>query len=159
MQHVAVAGELAQSMQAGCVGLRVDRLHRQVNRHFEQALRPLGLSLPQLEILSALTVGGAAVKPAELATRLGAERSTMSRNLTLMQQRGWVSTTQTSSSGRSMAVAITDMGTTTLAQAHTAWTQAQTAVLALLGNEAPATLDSWLAAMPDPVERPPSPPS
>ena len=158
MQHREVAGELAELMRAGCVGLRVDRLHRLVNRQFEQVLRPIGLSLPQLEILSALTLVGVAVKPAVLAYQLGAERSTMSRNLALMQQRGWVTTTQTSSSGRSMAVAITDEGTVTLARAHTAWAHAQTAVLALIGIDAPATLDSWLAALPDPVKRSPNPP-
>lgn len=135
---------LAETMQDGCLGVRVGRLHRLVSRRFEQALRPLGLTLSQMEILAGLTLYGESVKPAVIAEELAVERSTMSRNLALMEAKGLIVTTETSAAGRSMAVGITTQGTETLVRAQAAWTEAQAAVLELLGAEAPRVLDAWL---------------
>ena len=146
-QVAAVAGSLARRTVEECVGLRVERLHRLVVREFEHRLRPLGLSLPQLEILSALTMSAGAVRPSVVADLLGVERSTMSRNLALLQERGWVDTTDTSASGRSLAVAITGAGTATLAAAEQAWTQTQESLVDRLGADTPAILDTWLSAL------------
>ena len=145
VQPREVARLLAEEMHRACLGTRVGRLHRQVARRFETALRPLGLTLSQMEVLAALTVVGGPVKPAFIAGRLAVERSTMSRNLTLMEAKGLVTTTDTSATGRSLAVSITDHGTETLARATDAWTAAQSAVIDLLGPEAPSLLDTWLA--------------
>lgn len=150
------AHRLALEMHASCVGVRVGRLHRQVSRQFEVALRPLGLTLPQLEILAGLTVFGRPVKPALIADKLGVERSTMSRNLTLMESRGLVATAEMSATGRSLAVGITAHGTDTLAAAAEAWSQAQQAVISLVGEGAPSTLDSWLADLSRPEGRLPA---
>lgn len=91
-------------MQQECLGTRVSRLHRVVARRYDQALRPLGLSIAQMEILSYLVLDDAPARPAELAGMLLAERSTVSRNLAALQERGWVATSTTSATGRSMAV-------------------------------------------------------
>lgn len=147
MQQKSQARELAETIQGSCLGARIDRLHRVVARRFDQALRPLGLSRSQLEILTGLTLLDGPVKPAVLAEALGVERSTMSRNLTLMEASGLVVTTQISATGRSLAVTITEQGTGTLVQAGTAWAQAQTAVAGLLGAEAPASLGTWIGAL------------
>ena len=147
MQHDGeTAGVLARRMAGECLGLRVGRLHRLVVREFEHRLRPLGLSLPQLEMLSVLRMITGPVRPTALADLLGVERSTMSRNLALLQERGWARTTAASASGRSLAVTITDAGTATLAAADQAWTQAQGALVDRVGPDAPAILDTWLAA-------------
>jgi DNA-binding MarR family transcriptional regulator len=141
------ARELAGLMRGSCLGVRVGRVHRLVTRAFEEALRPLGLSLPQLELLSALTLAGASIKPAELAELTAVERSTMSRNLAVLQERGWVAATESSPTGRSMAVAITPAGSRQLARADSAWSSAQHAILAALGADAPARLDAWIAEL------------
>ena len=124
--------------------MRVGRLHRIVARRFDQSLRPLGLTLPQLEALSALTLTGRPVRPGTLADHLAADRSTMSRNLALLEERGWARTAERSPAGRSMTFEITAPGTEVLARAGAAWREAQAAVTALLGADAPAQLDSWL---------------
>jgi DNA-binding MarR family transcriptional regulator len=138
------ARRLAEEMDRSCLGVRVGRLHRHVARQFEAALRPLGLTLSQMEILAGLTVAGRPVKPSMLAERLGVERSTMSRNLTLMESRGLVATAEASAGGRSLTVAITAHGTDTLAAAHEAWSEAQAGLLAQLGAATPTTIDAWL---------------
>ena len=153
MQHNASAetgeraGQVASAMQQRCLGVRVGRLHRLVARRFEQALRPTGLSISQMEILSALVVAAAPVRPGDLAGWLAIERSTMSRNLTLMESRGLVLTTETSPTGRSQKVTISAAGTAALADAESAWTQAQDAVSRTLGPDAVPVLDAWLTAM------------
>ena len=146
-QDEVAARTLAEAMAAGCIGTRVERLHRLVAREFDRRLRPLGLSLPQLEILAMLTLRGAPTRPAVVAELLAVDRSTMSRNLAALQDRGRVRTTSTSSSGRSLAVAITAAGTDVLASAEHAWRETQEGLLERLGPEAPAVLGSWLGAL------------
>ena len=127
--------------------MRVGRLHRIVARRFDQSLRPLGLTLPQLEALSALTLTGHPVRPGALADYLAVERSTMSRNLAVLEDRGWARTAGRSPTGRSMTFEITGPGTEVLARAGDAWREAQAAVTALLGADAPARLDTWLGVL------------
>lgn len=144
MDQHTVAGELAGAMQARCLGMRVARLHRVVSRTYEQALQPLGLSLPQAEILAELMGAAGPVKPAELAGRLMIERSTLSRNLALMQAKGWISAAETSPTGRTMSVAIAGPGVALLAWARNTWQQTQAKMEATLGPATPSTLDRWL---------------
>src|SRR5882757_162519 len=147
MQHQARAQRLAGAMRQECLGVRIGRMHRLIGRTFENALRPVGISLPQLEVLSALTGVGRPIKPTELAELLFVDRSTMSRNLALMETKGWIRTTATSPTGRSLAVQIAGAGTVQLASAERAWRDAQKSVAASLGKDAVPTLDSWLAAL------------
>jgi DNA-binding MarR family transcriptional regulator len=64
-----------------------------VSRTFGNTLRPVGVSLPQLEVLPALTGVARPIKPSELAHLLFIDRSTMSSNLALMETKGWLSIT------------------------------------------------------------------
>ena len=144
MQHVDTAREFAETMRQECLGARIARLHRVVARRFDQALRPLGLSMSQLEILGFLVRRAAPVRPSELAEVLFAERSTISRNLAALQDKGWVMVAELSPSGRSMAVTATSDGVRVLASARLAWANAQASVMDSLGPQAPMTIDTWL---------------
>lgn len=145
MQHIdGDAQAMAEDMRVGCLGLRIARTHRLVTRIFEQALRPLGLTLPQLELLSTLTIVGRPIKPTELADLTAVERSTTSRNLAVMQARGWVATADVSPTGRAMAISITTAGSRQLAEARTAWELAQDRTHRALGPDAAPVLDQWI---------------
>jgi DNA-binding MarR family transcriptional regulator len=133
--------------------MRVARLHRIVARVYEQALQTVGLSLPQMEILTVLISATGPVRPAALAARLMLERSTVSRNLALMQKRGWVTIVKTSPTGRAMTVTIADNGVAAFTNASTAWRNAQTSAATMLGPAAASMLDQWLDDHP---ETPPS---
>jgi DNA-binding MarR family transcriptional regulator len=149
MQHrgaVAFAAELHEN----CLGTRIGRLHRYAARCVDQQLRALGISMPQLEILSLLVLRDAPVRPSEIAQLLVAERSTVSRNLATLQQRGWVTAAQTSPTGRSMAVAVTTAGQSALADARAAWTIAQQTLTDALGPGSQTTIDAWLDRLVDP---------
>lgn len=147
MQHLTSAEDLAEKMARGCVGTRVGRLHRVVARRYDESLRPLGLSVPQMEILSALILIAEPVKPSALADVLNMERSTMSRNLAVMEDRGWIAPTERSATGRSMTVAITEQGAAKLESADAAWSDAQAALVEAMGPEAAGTLDAWLGEL------------
>jgi DNA-binding MarR family transcriptional regulator len=144
MEQRAVASDLAEAMQASCLGMRVARLHRVVSRAYEQALQQLGLSQPQVEILAELMCATDPVKPTTLAATLMIERSTLSRNLALMQEKGWLVRVETSPKGRTMSVAIADSGVAVLASARTAWQHIQTSMETTLGPAVSSTLDGWL---------------
>jgi DNA-binding MarR family transcriptional regulator len=142
-QHT-IADDLAEEVRGACLGMRVARLHRVVARVYEQALQTVGLSLPQMEILTELISATGPVRPAALVARLMLERSTISRNLALMQKRGWVTVVETSPTGRAMSVIITDTGIAAFTSASTAWRSAQTSAATMLGPAAASTLDQWL---------------
>ena len=137
----------AHEMHAGCLASRVGRLHRIVARRYELALAPVGLTPPQLEVLAAMTVAAHAVTPSALAGVLGVERSTMSRNLALMQDRGWIEAAEVSPGGRAMKVAVTREGRAAFRRARGAWAEAQQEVAAALGEDAVEGLDAWLAGL------------
>lgn len=145
MQQKAVT--VARDMQQQCVGMRVGRLQRLVGRRFDQALRPLGLSVPQLEVLSALALHEGPCRPGELASLLSMDRSTMSRNLAAMASHDYIATTQTSPAGRSQWVEITQRGRRALTDAEATWRGVQTAVEQQIGADGAQTLDRWIAAL------------
>ena len=141
------AERLATAMREQCIGVRVGRMHRIVNRSYENALLPLGISLPQLEMLSTLTIVAGPIRPTELADLLSVDRSTMSRNLAVLEARGWVETADTSPTGRSLSVRISTDGTVQLAAAERVWLTVQKKFSAALGDDPAATLDLWLNAL------------
>jgi hypothetical protein len=81
------------------------------------------------------------------------ERSTVSRNLALMQKRGWVTIVETSPTGRAMSVTIAAPGVPAFTSASTAWRSAQTSAATMLGPAAASILDQWLDVH---AEMPPS---
>jgi DNA-binding MarR family transcriptional regulator len=126
-----------------CLGKRVSRLHRIVARVYEQALQTVGISLPQMEILTEL-VGPGPVRPAVLASRMMLERSTVSRNLAIMQKRDWITVVESSPTGRAMSVTIADAGLAAYTSASNAWHSAQGAMADMLGPDAASLLDRWI---------------
>jgi DNA-binding MarR family transcriptional regulator len=97
-----------------------------------------------MEVLASLISAAGPVRPAALAARLMLERSTVSRNLALMQNRGWVAVAETSATGRAMSVTVTDAGLAAFASAGTAWRRAQADAARMLGPDAAPVLDQWL---------------
>ena len=144
MDQHTVADDLAEEVRSACLGMRVTRLHRVVARVYEQELQTAGLSLPQMEILTVLIIAAGPVRQAALAAKLRAERSTVNRNLALMQKRGWITVAETSPTGRAMSVTISGTGAAAFTRASSAWRSAQTTAAGLLGPDAVSVLDQWL---------------
>jgi DNA-binding MarR family transcriptional regulator len=144
MKQSETAVDLAAEVGGSCLGMRVARLHRVVTRCYEQALQTVGLSQPQMEVLTCLVTAPGPVRPAALATQLMLERSTMSRNLAIMQKNGWIAPVETSATGRAMSVAITEAGVAAFTRAGSAWRRAQADAVKMLGPDVAPTLNGWL---------------
>jgi DNA-binding MarR family transcriptional regulator len=144
MKQHTITDDLAAEVDGACLGMRVARLHRVVTRIYDHALQTVGLTQPQMEVLTTLIGAAGPVRPAALAGRLMLDRSTINRNLALMQNRGWVAAAETSATGRAMSVTITDAGRAVFTSAVTAWRRAQADAARLLGQDAAPMLDQWL---------------
>ena len=72
-----------------CIAVRMRMLNRIVTNLYDEALRPLGLRVSQMNILVATAKMGT-VRPAEIGARLHLEASTLSRNVERMKERGWL---------------------------------------------------------------------
>ena len=144
MKQHTTADDLAAEVDGACLGMRVARLHRVITRLYEQALQSAGLTQPQMEVLTTLIGAAGPVRPAALAARLMLERSTINRNLALMQNRGWVAAAETSATGRAMSVTITAAGRAAFTSAVTAWRRAQADAARMLGPDAAPMLNQWL---------------
>ncbi|MET7685287.1 MarR family winged helix-turn-helix transcriptional regulator [Streptomyces sp. NPDC005423] len=149
MQQESAAGSREQAlwMADRCLGRRIARLHRLVSRRFEAELRESGLTLPQLEVLSEMALFDAPARPSEIAGWLGLERSTISRNLDVLTQRGYVRVAATSSTGRTTRVTVTEAGHGALAAAEPAWRRAQAWISGAVDPDAVEALDRWLGAL------------
>lgn len=138
---------LAEQVWERCVGSRITRLHRLIALRYDHALDQAGLTLPQVEILSALVMRGRPVGPTEMGKNLAVGRSAMSRKLAALETRGWVETAERSETGRSMTFVITAAGVEMLAHADQAWAEVQDDTVARLGVGAAAQLDVWLTEL------------
>jgi DNA-binding MarR family transcriptional regulator len=132
----AAAIEAARIISTNCLAIRTRRLHRSVSRVYDAALRPHGLTAPQLALLVAIALTRG-VQPKILSPILDLEKSTLSRNLALLVKHGWI---QANRSGRSQTVRLTATGASLLANAQPAWERAQRAAQRLLSRELVDTL-------------------
>ena len=120
-----------------CYARRARQLGRTVSRVFDDALRPHGLTSSQLNLLVAIELHDG-VRPADLAHHLDLEKSTLSRNLSRMQEHGWIEIQ--SDGGREQRLSLQPAGRRLLRLAYPAWTRAQEAVRERLGDSVLAAL-------------------
>lgn len=143
----ADAKEIGRLIASECLSVRVRRLGRVINRIYDAALAPHGVSAAQLNLLAAIAAGCA--RPGGLTRLLEVEKSTLSRDLKRMEQLGWVrSEAVLPRSGRLLT--LTPAGSRLLTEVHPAWGQAQAVAQAELGNEPFAQLRQML---PSPLDR------
>ncbi|HXY62069.1 MAG TPA: MarR family winged helix-turn-helix transcriptional regulator [Nitrospirota bacterium] len=127
------AEKLARVVATECIGVRVRILNRVITNIFDRALQPLDLKLPQVNILVMLALYGKA-SPGDIGGVLQMEKSTVSRNLERMRNKGWIEVTG-KDVGQSKVVSVTAKGRKLLKTAHVAWEKAQRETEGLLGDE------------------------
>lgn len=116
----------------GCTHFRLHRLARQLDQHYDAELRKTGLKTSQYSLLSHVARLGP-MRAVDLAAAMGVSASTLSRNLQVLMQTGWVAQ-ETGVDGRSRLVRITDAGRAKRAEAQRHWKAAQIALNARLGG-------------------------
>jgi DNA-binding MarR family transcriptional regulator len=105
-----------------CVCLHARMTARAVTRAYDQALAPLGLESTQFTLLAAI-MGNPDRSITALAERLALERSSLSRNLKLLQARGLIGST--GQGGRSNRFEVTPLGEDLLVKALPLWSDIQ----------------------------------
>src|SRR5271154_4223718 len=129
---------LETDMARTCLATRVRMLSSTITRIYDAALRPHGLPISQLGILSVLNN----LQPApsnKVATYLSMEISTLSRNARLMESEGWI-TIEPAERGNGRVLRLTADGANKLSQATPAWARAQADAKELLGAEDAGTI-------------------
>lgn len=121
-----------------CIAVRTRMINRVVTNIYDEALRPLGLKVSQLNILVATARLGVA-RPAVLSERLHIDVSTLSRNVDRMRSRGWLETVP-DEDGRAQPFRLTKAGKQLLEAALPAWKSAQHQVEHLLGEDVVAAI-------------------
>tara|TARA_R110002020_G_scaffold134603_7_gene300722 strand:- start:380 stop:838 length:459 start_codon:yes stop_codon:yes gene_type:complete len=115
-----------------CVVLNARMAARAVTRLADRRLRPYGITAAQFSILTALLDHhGRSVT--QLASAIAMDRSTLSRNLTLLERRGLVST-MAAERGNGRVSALSEAGNKVLAAAIPAWRDQQSAFRAGLDD-------------------------
>jgi DNA-binding MarR family transcriptional regulator len=133
--------EFAECSNCLCFGLR--RASRVMSQHFGRYLRPTGLQGPQFSLLVSLAQSGP-LPLGRLASRLGLERTTLTRNLRPLMAKRWVSV-DAGRDQRSRTVILTAEGRAAARRALPAWRKAQATAWRKLDD---LKLDDLLAARP-----------
>jgi DNA-binding MarR family transcriptional regulator len=123
-----------------CIAVRLRLLNRVVTSFFDDALRPLGLKVSQLNILIVTARLGLA-RPAQVCEILQLEVSTLSRNVRPLQSHGWLEVVPEADDARAQPFRLTPQGKRLIEKAVPAWEEAQGQATELLGNEGIALLD------------------
>jgi DNA-binding MarR family transcriptional regulator len=129
---------IARRVARECFALRAQLLNRVVTRIYDDALRPLGLTVNQMSILTVLE-NMTEAQPGDICHFLQMEKSTVSRNVKRMRQQGWVRETP-GSDARRVLLTTTEKGRALLAKAMPCWSEAQARVRELLGDAGVASV-------------------
>jgi len=103
-----------------CLCVRVQRAARALARHFDDALRPAGLTHGQYSLLVALNQDEPPIMSA-VSTALAMDRTTLTANLKPLERRGLVKIAVDAKDKRSRRLVITEKGRATLKAAFPAW--------------------------------------
>ncbi len=123
-----------------CIAVRLRLLNRVITNVYDDALRPLGLKVSQLNIL-VVTGKLALARPAEVCALLQLDTSTLSRNVERMRAKGWLEPVP-GDDARTQPFRLTVKGKMLLERALPAWERAQHKAGELLGMEGVALLNN-----------------
>jgi DNA-binding MarR family transcriptional regulator len=122
-----------------CIAVRLRLLNRVVTNMYDDALRPLGLKVSQLNILIVAAKLGLA-RPGQVCEFLQLDASTLSRNVERMRAHGWLEVIS-EEDARAQPFRLTPQGKRIIERAAPAWEEAQRQATALLGDEGIALLN------------------
>jgi DNA-binding MarR family transcriptional regulator len=122
-----------------CIAVRLRLLNRVVTNYYDDALRPLGLKVSQLNILVVTAKLGVA-HPAKVCEILQLDTSTLSRNVDRMRANGWLETVP-GEDARTQPFRLTAQGKRLIERSVPAWEEAQRQSEELLEHEGIALLD------------------
>lgn len=128
----SAATETLKAVGDRCICLHTRMAARAVTRAYDSALAPLGLEGTQFTLLAAIAVDPTR-SVTEMAERLALERSSLSRNFTLLKQRGLIE--PAGGRGRAVRYVVTAAGHALIEAALPAWRSVQERLEAGIGSD------------------------
>ncbi|MGC5309872.1 MarR family winged helix-turn-helix transcriptional regulator [Micromonospora zamorensis] len=117
---------------------------------------PCGQPLPVSEAHAMVEIAGqAGIRQTELARRLRLEKSTVSRLVTNLVNRGWVHRETADNDGRGVVLLLTEAGTTAAARQADARRRRLTTLLARVPDDQQATVVRALQTLAEAANEPP----
>ena len=123
---------------ASCFCLASRQAARRITRLYDSRMQPSGIRATQFTILSQLMLRGE-MPIGKLASILGMERTTLTRNLTLLEQQKWISI-KAGDDPRSRMIGITAQGRGMVRRGFPYSSKAQAQVGKMLGADGQAAL-------------------
>ena len=115
-----------------CVATRLRMASRVITKVYDDALRPLGLTVSQMSLLAVAQDRGL-LRQSEVGAELQLDDSTLSRNLERMRAHGWLEEVP-ADDARVHSYRLTPAGVALLDKAVPAWRGAQGEAQRLLGD-------------------------
>jgi DNA-binding MarR family transcriptional regulator len=135
----------AQAMLERCLFQRTRTAARTVTRFYDDELRPTGLRATQANVLANIAARGE-LSISALSDELGMDRTTLTRNLRPLEQRGLVALSP-EARHRTRLVRLTPTGFAALGEIAQCWERAQTALEHSLGTRGVANVREGIAAI------------
>ena len=143
---MAGPGGAGRRIAGECVSVRLRLINRVISAIYDRALQGHGLRVSQMNILAAVAALGP-VPRSDLAARLCLERSTLTRDLARLVDRGWIEEIPTAGRSRG-ALRLSADGEALLERVGPDWEAAQREAMARLGPGMAGAIkglgDSWM---------------
>ena len=118
--------KLIDDVGSRCVAMRTLSTARSVTRHYDEAMRPSGLTITQFTLM--VTIAKIAPESiSQIAELLCMERTSVSRNLSLLEKQGLIQRGD-KTLARKRPVALTPEGQGKLRDAYALWEKAQSSL-------------------------------
>jgi DNA-binding MarR family transcriptional regulator len=137
------AHSLSQCSECACFNVR--KAARAITRFYDAVLQPSGILATQFTLLAVAQSKGE-LPITETADRLGLDRTTLTRNLKVLETRGLIAVGP-GKDGRTKSITVTVAGRDALMKALPYWKKAQQLVVRDLGHSRFKTLLKELAAI------------
>ena len=132
------AQDLLQEVASHCVAVRTRVINRVVTGMYNDAMRPFGVRVEQMNIIIVVARRGE-VSPSQVAEFLHLEKSTLSRNVERLQEKGWLEVVA-QEDGRTHHLKVTKEGLALFRKLLPGWRKVQVQVTELLGKEGIASI-------------------
>lgn len=131
--------DVISEMAGGCLMGRARLLTRVLTGMYDDELRPFGLKATQLNLLVVVAQLGP-VRRIEIGRVIQLDPSTLTRNLQVMLNNGWIEEVADDEDRRGLPLQATRRGKELLANVSPAWKRAQSKAEHLLGSDGAALL-------------------
>lgn len=131
-----------------CTSFMVRSLSRKISQLYDETLAPSGLKSTQFSLLlqARTAPAGEPMTVSVLAQHLNTDRTTLSRNLRILQEAGCIELVA-GQDARSRGIVVTSHGEAAFRQAAALWRQAQARVREICGEDTVAELQNVVQRM------------